>query len=83
VRDDFTTHFGRHQLKLGGEFLEHKNQLFWPSNQYGTLTANLVAPPANLEFLFPVWNDPSTWNLALEHHGGLVAERLQRQLHDQ
>jgi hypothetical protein len=64
VRDDFTTHFGGHQLKLGGEFLEHKNQLFWPSNKYGTLTANLVAPPANLEALFPVWNDPSSWNLA-------------------
>lgn len=64
VRDDFTTHFGRHQLKLGADFLEHKNYLFWPSNKYGTLTANLVAPPANLEALFPVWNDPSTWNLA-------------------
>jgi carboxypeptidase family protein len=63
VRDDFTTHFGRHQLKLGGEYLEHKNQLFWPSNKYGILTANLVAPPANLESLFPVWDDPKTWNL--------------------
>jgi hypothetical protein len=64
VRDDLTTHFGRHQLRLGGEFLEHRNQLYWPSQKYGTLAATLQAPPSNLESLFPVWNDPSTWNLA-------------------
>jgi hypothetical protein len=50
-------------VKLGGEFLYYHNSIFWPSNAYGVLNATNGQPPANLESLFPVWNDPSTWNL--------------------
>ena len=64
VRDDFSTYRGSHYLRLGGEFLRNQNIIYWPSNEFGVLTANLGDPPANLENLFPVWNDPSTWNLA-------------------
>jgi hypothetical protein len=62
-RDDFTYHFDKHQVKFGGEFLYYYNSIFWPSNKYGALNATNGAAPANLETLFPVWNDPSTWNL--------------------
>jgi hypothetical protein len=63
VRDDFTYRVGEHQVKLGGEFLYYYNSIYWPSNKYGVLNATNGQPPANLESLFPVWNDPTSWNL--------------------
>ena len=64
VRDDFTYIRGSHEIKAGGDYLHHANRLFWPSNKYGNLDATGGPVPANLEDLFPVWNDPTTWNLA-------------------
>jgi hypothetical protein len=71
VRDDFSYHVGRHQMKMGGEFLYYYDEIFWPSNAYGVLNATNGQPPANLEALFPVWNDPKTWNL-----NGLAAQTV-------
>lgn len=63
IRNDFSTHLGSHYVRLGGEFLRNQNIIYWPSNKFGILLANAANPPANLEDLFPVWNDPRTWNL--------------------
>src|SRR6266568_5426992 len=64
IRDDLTTSLGRHDLKLGGEYLRYHNEFRWCLRCDGEIWANTAAPPANLESLFPVWNDASTWNLA-------------------
>ncbi len=64
VRDDLTTSLGRHDLKMGGEYLRYHNEFRWCLRCDGVIQADNVAPPANLESLFPVWNDSSTWNLA-------------------
>ena len=64
VRDDFTFLLGAHEFKLGGEVLLPVNFLYWPHYRSGILDATLGPPPDNLEELFPVWDDPTTWNLA-------------------
>src|SRR5881296_901780 len=64
IRDDLTTSLGRHDLKLGGEYLRYHNEFRWCLRCDGVIQADNVAPPANLESLFPVWNDASTCNLA-------------------
>jgi hypothetical protein len=66
VRDDFTTSYdwgGRHDVKLGGEYFRFAVDFGWCNRCMGEIDARLGAPPANLEALFPVWNDASTWNL--------------------
>ena len=64
IRDDFTFLRGDHAMKLGGEFLLPVNWVYWESSSRGLLLAVGGPPPENIETLFPVWNDPSTWNLA-------------------
>jgi hypothetical protein len=64
LRDDLTVISGKHEFKGGGEWFRHLNTLFWPSNKYGTLDALGGPVPGNIEDIFPVWNDPTTWNLA-------------------
>ena len=67
VRDDYSTSYemgGRHDLKLGGEYLYNYNFLDWCSFCNGAIDANNAPIPANIEQLFPVWDDASTWNLA-------------------
>ena len=66
VRDDFTTSYewgGRHDVKIGGEYMWFLNDFRWCLRCTGTIDALGGAPPANLTSLFPVWNDSSTWNL--------------------
>ncbi|MBI3047706.1 MAG: TonB-dependent receptor [Acidobacteria bacterium] len=66
-RDDFTTSYdwgGRHDLKLGGEYLRFYNDFRSCRRCMGQLDARGGPVPANIEELFPVWNDASTWNLA-------------------
>jgi hypothetical protein len=66
LRDDFTLGFnkgGRHDVKLGGETLYAINAGFGCLYCMGRIDAQLGIP-ANIEDLFPVWNDVSTWNLA-------------------
>lgn len=68
LRDDFSYSFskaGRHDMKVGGEYLRNFWDISWMQGFInGRLDASLGAIPANIEDLFPVWNDPSTWNLA-------------------
>jgi hypothetical protein len=66
VRDDYTTSFsakGRHDVKLGAEYMRFTNQIRWCLRCDGEIDARGGPPPANLEELFPVWDDASTWNL--------------------
>ena len=68
IRDDFSTSFnakGRHDVRLGGEFLKHLFRLDWCSRCIGELDARGGPAPgaAALQAMFPVWNDASTWNL--------------------
>ncbi len=67
IRDDLTTSYdwgGRHDVKIGGEYLRFHNQFKWCLRCNGVLDATAAPVPANIESLFPVWNDASTWNLA-------------------
>ena len=67
VRDDYTTSWnlhGRHDVKTGGEYMYTVGNLDWCSNCNGNIDATGGPIPANIESLFPVWNDASTWNLA-------------------
>jgi hypothetical protein len=67
VRDDFTYSYtarGRHDLKLGGEFL-HRYQIQANCRQcMGTIDARNGPVPANIEQLFPDPFNADTWNLA-------------------
>jgi hypothetical protein len=70
LRDDFTYSYdagGRHDLKLGGEYLHYKEMTRNCRNCGGQLVANLGARPnaALMAQVFPdVWN-ADTWNLNL------------------
>ena len=67
VRNDFTTSFskgGRHDLRTGGEYLYQWLWLWWCNFCNGQIDATLGPIPADIEELFPVWDDVSTWNLA-------------------
>jgi hypothetical protein len=64
IRDDFTTAFelgGRHDVKLGGDFIKYSMAQGWCNVCDGLFTSN-SRPPANLEQLLPDWRDASTWN---------------------
>ena len=66
VRDDFSspsTRAARTTLRMGGEFLFHDRALTELRNLHGHSTRRADPIPANIEALFPVWDDPSTWNL--------------------
>ena len=66
IRDDFTTSYewrGRHDVKLGGEYMWFLNDFRWCLRCTGTIDATGGPVPQNVEALFPVWNDSSTWNL--------------------
>ena len=66
IRDDFTYSFnkgGRHDIKMGGEYLNIFFYLYNCRPCVGIYDAANSAPPANIQQLIPVWNDPNTWNL--------------------
>jgi outer membrane receptor protein involved in Fe transport len=67
VRDDFTTAWewgGRHDVKIGGEFFRFVADFRWCNRCMGEIDArNVNLTPAQLQSMFPVWNDASTWNL--------------------
>ena len=70
ARDDFTTAFdakGRHDVRMGGEFLEHNFHFYWCSFCNGSLQANAGGAArrptaAQLAAMFPDPFDWSTWN---------------------
>ena len=66
IRDDVTMSRewgGRHNLKLGGEYYRFVNKFASCFRCMGVIDARGGPVPANIESLFPVWNDASTWNL--------------------
>jgi hypothetical protein len=66
LRNDFQVAYnkgGRHDLNLGGEFVYSSQPIFLGINSNGFLDVQGGPIPANIEQLFPVWNDISTWNL--------------------
>ena len=65
-RDDLSFSFvkgGRHDVKTGGEYVHSNSPIFLCINCGGTLDAQGGAIPANIESLFPVYNDVSSWQL--------------------
>jgi len=66
IRDDFTYSFnkgGRHDVKVGGEYLNVFFYLYNCRPCVGIYDVATSRPPANIQQLIPVWNDPNTWNL--------------------
>ncbi len=66
IRDDYSRTFnkaGRHDVKLGGEYIWDSQPTFLCGACMGMLDAQGGPVPANIESLFPVWSDVSTWNL--------------------
>jgi hypothetical protein len=66
IRDDFSSSLnwgGRHDLKVGGEYL-FLNAFTANCRECGSVVDAQGGPvPSNIETLFPVWNDISTWNM--------------------
>jgi hypothetical protein len=66
LRDDFTYSFqgrGRHDLKVGGEYLFYHELTQNRRNANMIIDAAGVPPPANLPAILPAWDDADTWNL--------------------
>ena len=80
VRNDFSLIVdggGRHELKLGGEFLNLHTDVNWSMFKYGQIDAILARLPVDaLQALFPAWDNPATWNInalspiTLNYHQG-------------
>ena len=67
VRDDFTYSFdaaGRHDLKMGGEYLRLLDNTRNCNTCGGTINAQGGPIPANIQALFPDAFNADTWNLA-------------------
>jgi hypothetical protein len=67
IRDDFTYSFdaaGRHDLKVGGEYLHLLDNTRNCNTCGGLIVAQNGARPANIEALFPDAFNADTWNLA-------------------
>jgi hypothetical protein len=62
ARYDLTSSLGRHDLKVGAEFLRWHDTGQWQLLSRGEFIF-LSAPP-DLARRFPVYNDPSTWDLS-------------------
>jgi hypothetical protein len=85
-KDQFSYSFtkgGTHALRTGGEFLHNKMLTGSCVTCYGFLDATAGPIPANIEQLFPVWNDPSTWNVAalspiIRSFSGMIGDIRQR-----
>src|SRR5882672_9912924 len=66
LREDFTYSFnraGRHDVRMGGEYLNIFFYLYNCRPCIGIYDASTSRPPANIEQIVPVWNNPNTWNL--------------------
>jgi hypothetical protein len=67
IRDDFTTSYeakGHHDMKLGGEFVRHREDSENCAQCGGTIDARGGPIPANVESLFPNPWSADTWNFA-------------------
>jgi len=66
LRDDYrfsTDMRGRHDIRMGGEYLNYLTWHDWCNVLRGNLIADNGPVPANIEQLFPA-NNPSAWNFA-------------------
>jgi hypothetical protein len=63
-RDDLFWLKGAHSFKMGAEIIDEVHTGFFQQNVRGVVTS-FSSPPSNLAAVFPTWNDPSTWNLAV------------------
>ena len=66
-RDNFTMFFdaaGRHDVKMGGEFLRLLDKTRNCNRCGGVITANLGPVPANIEQILPDAFNADTWNLS-------------------
>ena len=73
IRDDFTLSYdmrGRHDLRVGGEFIDHYedslncNRCGGEIDARGTFGGQAIPSPAQLEAMFPDPFNADTWNLA-------------------
>jgi carboxypeptidase family protein/TonB-dependent receptor-like protein len=67
IRDDFSVSFvahGRHDVKIGGEYIDARKWIFICARCLGILDAQGGAAPANLASLFPDPLNVRTWRLA-------------------
>jgi len=69
VRDDYTTAFdakGRHDIKMGGEYIRFTNSFIWCLRCDGVIDATAGPAPsaAVIQQMFPNIYDASTWNTA-------------------
>ncbi len=62
-RDDIFWNKGNQSIKAGGEYLAEFHHGYFPQNVRGVVSSFSATPP-NLASIFPVWNDPTTWNIA-------------------
>jgi hypothetical protein len=65
IRYDLTWHRGRHDVKLGGEYLAwHDKGGYWPARLFRGMFIFNSRPP-DLEARFPAdaWDDPTRWNI--------------------
>ena len=67
ARDDFSTILsgkGTHEIHVGADLQFNHDFYEWQNARYGVYDARGGPVPANIQDLFPVWNDPKTWNIA-------------------
>ena len=66
IRDNLTlttSKAGRQTFKIGGIYAYQGNPVFLCNRCMGSFDMTGGAVPSNIEQLFPVWNDSSTWKL--------------------
>ncbi|MGE3512734.1 MAG: carboxypeptidase regulatory-like domain-containing protein, partial [Vicinamibacterales bacterium] len=66
LRDDFSTIWtgkGTHEIHVGADMMFNHDFYEWQNARYGVYDARGGPVPGNIGELFPVWNNPSTWNL--------------------
>jgi hypothetical protein len=66
LRNDFVTSYeaaGRHDLKIGADYINSHFELLICRECTGIYDLRSGRPPSNLEEIFPVWNDPDTWQM--------------------
>jgi hypothetical protein len=63
VRDDFTITRGRHDFKVGGEYLFYHELTQNRRNANYIIDAANRPPPANLPAILPDWENADTWKL--------------------
>lgn len=66
VRAELNWNKGRHDLKMGGEFLKDRHTKVWALNRRGTFTFNRQPTAAALDQAFPQdqWDNPAAWDLS-------------------